>query len=328
MFSTSMGPTDSSTSSGPRDDNTTPHIARILIAAVSLLFTSPSFAAKLIIEPEMGREPIVREIESAKRSVRLVMYNLTDKILFNALLQQQANGQTVQVILEKTPYRTTNINKKTIRKLKRANIAWQGNIPGKRFIHQKTLLIDNREAIVMTFNFTHSTFKKQRNFAIILDDPAEINDIAQTFDADWNGGPPKVHSANSIWSPENSHKKLIALIENAKNELHIYAQSISEKSIIEALESAARRGVNVTILTSSKLELPGINVIKSAHYYIHAKVFIIDNQIATIGSINLTKTSLDQNRELSIITRDPAIIKKLQATFTYDSGLLPRHQIF
>lgn len=271
----------------------------------------------------MGRAPIVREIESAKQSVNLVMYNLTDKTLLNALLQQKANGRVVQVILEKTPFRTTDINKKTISKLKRSDIAWLGKLPDKRFIHQKTLLIDNREAIVMTFNFTLSTFKKQRNFAIIIDDPTEVKDIAQTFNADWNGTVVNTHSTNLIWSPEDSRRKLISLINSTKTELHIYAQSISDKGIISALENATKRGVKVTVITSSKLNLPGITIIKSPHYYIHAKVFIIDNQTATIGSNNLTKTSLDQNRELSVITHDPAIIRQLQSTFAYDSGLLP-----
>jgi cardiolipin synthase A/B len=295
------------------------HQKKSLIAICIILFTlSPALAATLIIEPEMGREPIVNEINKAKQSVNLVMYNLTDKTMLNALLQQQAAGRTVQVILEKTPFRTTDINKKTISKLKRANIAWLGKVPDMRFIHQKTLLIDNREAMVMTFNFTHSTFKKQRNFAIILDNPVEVNDIKQHFNADWNGTRFYTPTPDLIWSPDNSRRKIIELINNAKQELHIYAQSISDKQIISALEKAATRGVKITVLTSSKLSIAGVTVIHSNHYYIHAKVFIIDNQTGVIGSINLTKTSLDQNRELSVITHDPAIIGQLQTTFKRD----------
>src|SRR5690242_15591407 len=75
----------------------------IIILHTLLLLSPPSFAARLIIEPEMGRAPIISEIESAKQSVKLVMYNLTDKELLNALLQQQADGREVQIILEKTP---------------------------------------------------------------------------------------------------------------------------------------------------------------------------------------------------------------------------------
>ena len=266
----------------------------------------------------MGRTPIVNEINRARKSVDLVMYNLTDKTLLNSLLQQQAAGRKVQVILEKTPFRTTDINKKTISKLKRANIPWQGKIQDTRFIHQKTLLIDNHEAMVMTFNFTHSTFKKQRNFAIILDDPAEVNDITQHFNADWNGTRFFTPTPNLIWSPDNSRRKIIELIKNAKQELHIYAQSISDNQIISALEDAATRGVKITVLTSSKPLLNGVTIIHSKHYYIHAKVFIIDNQMAVIGSTNLTKTSLDQNRELSVIIHDPVIIRQLQTTFYRD----------
>ena len=51
---------------------------------------------------------------------------------------------------------------------------------------------------------------------------------------------------------------------------------------------------------------------------IHAKVFIIDNEKAVIGSINLTRASLDDNRELAVITEDPTVLKQLIHTFDQD----------
>jgi len=296
---------------------------RCIVCAVihQLLLSSTCHASQLIIEPEMGRAPIIREIEKADQSIQLVMYNLTDKTLLNALLEQKRNGRDVQVILEKTPYRTTTINKKTISKLKRSDIAWRGSVPEMRFIHQKTLLIDKREAMVMTFNFTHSAFKKQRNFALIIDDPIEVKEIGQHFAADWSGIRAVSRNESLIWSPDDSRQKITALINNAKNEIHVYAQSITDKGMIAALENAAHRGVKVTVISNKGLPpLNGITTITDALYYIHAKAFIIDNQTAIIGSTNLTKNSLEQNRELSVVTHDPAIIKQLQKVFASDSG--------
>jgi phosphatidylserine/phosphatidylglycerophosphate/cardiolipin synthase-like enzyme len=279
----------------------------------------------------MGRAPIINEMNKAKQSIQLVMYNFTDKQILNALVQQRKNGRDIQVILEKSPYRAGDINKKTISKLKRNDIEWHGKVADARLVHQKTLLIDQHEAMVMTFNFTQSSFKNQRNFAIILDNPDEVNDIARHFKNDWQGVSTYNSTNNLIWSPDDSRQKLLTIINNAKKELHIYAQSVTDKKIIAALDRAAARGVDVTIITNhdrgnaSPLAAlttihNNVKIISSTPYYIHAKIFIIDNQIAVIGSINLTKSSLDQNRELAIITRDAEIIKQLQATFASDSN--------
>ena len=125
----------------------------------------------------MGRKPILDAINDAHYSLQLVMYGLTDETLLNAILQQQSKGRAVKVILENAPYKMENENTKTIGELTAHHIDWQGTIPPFRLIHQKTLLIDKHKAIVMTFNFTHATFKKERNFALVIDNPETVREI-------------------------------------------------------------------------------------------------------------------------------------------------------
>ncbi len=54
--------------------------------------------------------------------------------------------------------------------------------------------------------------------------------------------------------------------------------------------------------------------------YMHAKLFVVDNKIAWIGSENISAASLDQNREAGIIMNDSAIVGKLSDTFQSDWG--------
>lgn len=303
--------------------------------ALLLLVFNTAFADQLIVEPEMGREPILHELQAAKHSIHLVMYGFTDEAFLNTLLQQNMAGKKIQILLENHPYRAENENDKTIAVLNAEHIAWQGAIPPFRLIHQKTWVIDERKAIVMTFNLTHSAFKqhfdnkatkKQRNFAIILDDERKVKDIESLFAADWKHIPTHFNSSDIIISPDNSRQSLLNLIAQAKQSLRIYAQTLADEQIINALKNAAIKGVAVQVLCSTPFDKAqqkemiraGINLKVSKKMIIHAKVFIVDSKTSLLGSINLTRSSLEDNRELSIITKDPKVLAPLLATFNKD----------
>jgi phosphatidylserine/phosphatidylglycerophosphate/cardiolipin synthase-like enzyme len=178
----------------------------------------------------------------------------------------------------------------------------------------------------MTFNFTHSTFKNERNFALIVDDPQKIKQIAAIFSADWHHIPIENTTLDLILSPNDSRKKLMLHIAQAQRDIRIYAQHINDYQIVGVLAKAAKRGVTVQLLLSSRLPQKqehylaraGVKIHYSKNLIIHAKAFNIDDQLAIIGSINLTRASLDDNRELSIVTRDPSVIKQLNTTFIKD----------
>ena len=64
----------------------------------------------------------------------------------------------------------------------------------------------------------------------------------------------------------------------------------------------------------------GAKIHFSTTYYIHAKVIIIDHRRAMLGSMNLTQSSIERNRELSVITNNEEVVQQLENTFTYDCG--------
>ncbi|VVC76176.1 Major cardiolipin synthase ClsA [Aquicella siphonis] len=291
-----------------------------------LSFSLSAFADQLIIEPDMGRKPVLDAIQDAKNSVELVMYGFTDEVLLDALVQKKQKGKTVKILLERSPYKADNENHKTIARLNHEHVSWRGNIPPLRLIHQKTLILDGSKAIVMTFNFTHSTFKKERNFALVIDDPMRVSAIRALFSSDWNQTAGFNHLPDLIVSPDDSRTKLTALIQQAKSSLKIYAQNINDYKITGALAKAAKRGVRVQILTSTRLRdkqylyltRAGVNIHYSRPLMIHAKIILADEKTAVLGSINLTRASLEDNRELSVITHDPTVIGQLLATFRQD----------
>jgi|SRR5579872_2610534 len=292
-------------------------------------FSSYSFADQLIIEPDAGRAPLLNAIKNTKSSVDLVMYGFTDKKFMTALIHAKNQGKKIAVLLEPTPYQSENENNRIIHQLRAENINLQW--PDKTFqlIHQKTFILDNTTAIVMTFNLTHGSFTHERNFALILTNPDEVREIKQVFDADYLHKKISVSNANLVWSPDNSREKILQFIQSAHSNIHIYAQDITDYQIIGALAKAARAGKDVKILLSvspeklqsgkfSFLKKAGVIIHNSDHYYIHAKVMIVDHQRALSGSINFTKPSIDDNRELSVITKDREVVKQLDDTFDND----------
>ena len=296
---------------------------------IFFFLSSYVFADKLIVEPDAGRTPLLSAINNAKLSIDLAMYGFTDESFINALIQAKHHGKKINILLEPDPYKSENENARAIRELRRENIDlyW----PDKKFklVHQKTFIFDDQTAIVMTFNLTHSSFSRERNFALLLTDPTEVAEIKRVFAADCSQKNITVTDPHLLWSPDNSREKMLKLIESAHSEIKIYAQDITDYKMIGALAKMARNGIDVKILLSispeklaskkfSYLKKAGIVIHNSRHYYIHAKVIIVDQKCAVLGSINFTKPSLDDNRELSVLTEDGQIVKQLTETFDKD----------
>lgn len=287
-------------------------------------------AQELILEPDQGRAPLLSAFRATDHSIDLAIYGLTDQILLNSLIAASQQNKKVRLLLEPQPYLATTENQKAINLLNTYPIALQWPSNHFKFLHQKTVILDSQTAIVMTFNFTHSTFSKERNFAVVVHDGAMVNEIQSVFNADFAHQPITVSQENLVWSPDNSRQKILSFIENAHQSLDVYAETISDYQIIGALGKLARnKQAVVRIILSSHpnkkmlnklnyLRRSGVLIHENADLLIHAKTLCRDHSAAIIGSINLTKTSLDENRELSVITADPMVIKKLEAVFTRD----------
>lgn len=301
----------------------------LFIVLCCFSWVSLALAEELIIEPDMGRTPILSALHQAHHSVQLVMYGITDPILISAVIQAKNQGKNVQILLEPHPYRNEGENLYATQQFQHATLNSKPANPSFKLTHQKTLVLDQQKAIVMTFNFTRSTFSKERNFGLIITDPAIIQEIHQVFQADWEHKNVAVNHPNLVWSPHNSREKISRLIQSAKSDIKIYAQSLTDYRMIGLLAKTARTGVPIEILLADNpsnqhsrkldyLKRAGVTIHFSQQWIIHAKVIIVDHHRAELGSINLTQPSLDRNRELAVLIDNSAIIKQLEKTFEQD----------
>ncbi len=301
-------------------------LVKALLILILYLITPFAFADTLIIEPEEGRQPLINAIRNAESTVDLAMYGFTDEAILDALVQAKASNKAVRILLQHFPYQHAEENIPAIQSFSAAKMRVVYPSPEFYFLHQKTLLIDHNVAYILTFNFTRSTFKNQRNFGIVTTSPALVKEIQDVFDADWQHKISHPSQVDLVWSPDNSRTKILQLLNEAHASIKIYAQGLSDKEVLVTLAQAARRGIDVKVMTSGSepgkkwqyLQKAGVNIHIAQDKVIHAKVIIIDEKLAMLGSINFTQASLDRNRELSVITRESKIVQTLLRFFAED----------
>jgi phosphatidylserine/phosphatidylglycerophosphate/cardiolipin synthase-like enzyme len=289
----------------------------------------------LVAEPDQGLAPIYALIASAHRSIDLTMYELVDTDAELALELAAGRGVNVRVLLDVNREKSANLAAFTELTDMRVHVAWAD--PRYAATHQKTLVVDDSVAAVMTLNMTSRYYSSTRDFAVIDRNSSDVAAIEQVFNADFAHQSTTPRAANDlVWSPKQSEPALLSLIGSATSSLLVENEEMADKTVTAALVSAARRGVRVVVVMTDQTDWhSAFDTLVAAHavirvyaanasLYIHAKVVVADagtpHQRAFVGSENFSNASLNRNRELGIETSDPAIVTGLTATLNSDAA--------
>ncbi len=285
----------------------------------------------LLVMPDDGPNAVIDHIRSAKKSIRFKIYLLTYREARNELIKAANRGVDVKVLIDKEPVGGGESNAESYQMLKEGGVDVKWAPGAFKNVHEKSLVIDDRLALIATFNFTHGSFSRNREYALVTTRANVVADVAAIFDADWAGEGVRV-SADSplVVSPENSRERITGLIQGAQKSLWLEEATLLDEDITRALEQAARRGVEVRFISPNRddndvaaenlarLAAAGGQTVRLDDPYVHAKVILADGKQAFVGSENLTFTSLELNRELGIITEDEAVIERLAFTLAQD----------
>ena len=298
-------------------------------AAIAPVTESPGL--QLVVLPDAGQGPLMQAIDSAQESIRLKVYLITLDEVVDALKAAAQRGVDVRVMIEPEPEGGGESNSAAFEELRSAGINVRNTPSTFRFSHEKSLVVDDRRAHIMTHNLTYSSFNKNREYEVIVDDPALVAEVAQVFDDDWSRRAPDLDNSLLVWSPVNSRERITALIDGAATSLDLEQNSLLDEDLNDQLQAAARRGVAVRIVTPSVdnpadremvqidgLLAGGVAVAFLDTPYVHAKTILADGKTAFVGSQNFSRTSLDSNRELGIVFDDAAAVNRLAAAFLQD----------
>ncbi|MDB5187851.1 MAG: phosphatidylserine/phosphatidylglycerophosphate/cardiolipin synthase-like protein [Candidatus Kaiserbacteria bacterium] len=297
--------------------------------------TSHNTVDTVIVEPAAGMTPLLTAIQAASSSIDVVMYEFEDPAIAQALAKARSRGINVRVLLNGGYYgkkENTN-NDKAYQYLIAHDILVHWSPAGFALTHQKTIVVDDTRAYILTFNFTPQYYASSRDFGIVDSDMPDVSEVVNAFNADWNNEDyTPLSNTRLVWSP-GSEKTLIDLIAGTTKTLDIYNQEMADKKILTALKDAETRGVQIRIVMTdnkkwydawTELSKVGTQVHTydaKAPTYIHAKVILADNTKMFVGSENFSLTSLQRNRELGIITSDTNAISQVEQTFETDWGV-------
>ncbi len=286
----------------------------------------------LVVIPEDGVQPLAQLIDSARESVWVYVYMLSERRVVDGLKAAAGRGVDARVMLERDPFGATDFNDPVRDELSRAGVKVQWHNPAFKLSHQKVVLVDRRQALVATFNFVKTAFTTNREFGIITQDPAVVNDLYALFDADWQRTSFKPRSDRLVISPNNSRTKIVGVLRSARKVLYMEQLSLQDAEVVAEIANAARRGVEVKVIMSvppskSDPDARGRKAVVDAGgkvkflagLDVHAKVILSDD-VLFVGSENLTAQSLDLNREVGLITTNKAAVDRFLRTFERDWG--------
>jgi hypothetical protein len=312
-------------------------IAAVILAIAGCIAAAavPARAASdfsLVILPDQGENAIYNFVNSATSSINVTIYELKDTTLVNDLVAKEKAGMTVRVILDQAQksYNMAAYNALTAGGV---GVVWPST--AFTYTHQKTITVNNDESYISSGNFDTTYYATSRDYGVFDTDASDVAAIVAVFNADY------AHTSitpsdgdDLVWSPTDSQTHLLSLINGATASLDIQEEEFSDTAVINAIVAAENRGVKVRVVLEdpsdyssevSKVENAGGQVTgysSSTGFYIHAKAIIADYgtsaQKAFVGSENLTSNSLNDNRELGLITSDAGIVDGLESTFDGD----------
>jgi cardiolipin synthase len=199
--------------------------------------------------------------------------------------------------------------------------------------------------------------KPWRDTAVQLEGPV-VTDLQRAFVEMWEGAKKEKIDARDLYpklepagkqvvraiasSPEGGpnplYVGLISAIESAEKSVHItIAYFVPHKELLGALESAARRGVDVRLILPSKTDSnlvlyagrayygelldAGVRIYERKSRLLHSKTAVIDGVWSTVGSTNLDWRSLSTNAELNAVVLGPEFGDQLERSFEADVAL-------
>lgn len=152
-----------------------------------------------------------------------------------------------------------------------------------------------------------------------------------------NVGPHLVRAIGS--SPEEPYSQIYATLLSAIGSAEVSvritnAYFVPDPQLLEALEAAARRGVDVSLILPSqtdswlvfhagrrfyeRLLRAGVKIFERQGMILHSKTALIDGVWATVGSTNLDWRSFLHNHELNAVVLGAEFGRQLQAMFDRD----------
>ncbi|MGB4758952.1 MAG: cardiolipin synthase [Candidatus Saccharimonadales bacterium] len=288
--------------------------------------------------------------------------------VFDALARAVKRGVTVRLLYDAFATHRYPKWKEMIKQLEASGVHVQAmlpfRMPGKGYTrpdlrnHRKLLIVDGHVGYTGSLNLIRRDYHRKDDIyydelVARVDGPVALQ-MSAVFLTDWHAETGEIleyRDTKSIsklvtargtslaqilpsgpgYEDENNLKLFTSLMHQAQDTITIVnPYFVPDDALTNAITSAARRGVTVTLINSEAMDqwmvghaqrsfydvflAAGVRVyLYNAPVLLHSKFMVIDGRISTIGSSNLDIRSFTLNMEVTLTCYDPAVARKLQA---------------
>ena len=286
-----------------------------------------------------AHQPVIDAINSARSSIKMKMFHLSDPNVANALIEAAKRNVDVKLILDKIQW--NNPKDVTLNDtMTQAGVKLVKSSDGFSITHEKSMIVDDNKAMVSTMNQVKN-FAVTLDFGVFVTDAGVISEMNSVYEADWQNAAastavtPPLSNPFLVWSPVNSNQKLVDLIQTAQDKIDLFVENFSSTDISNALIERAGKNKAIRVIVpycnagKSNFNYPSITALRAAGIdarmlpgpatadlpYVHAKAIVVDQKQAFMGSENFSFNSLTKAREVGIIVPDEKIAGDVTSQF-------------
>ena len=265
----------------------------------------PNTAPIQILARECGHdltEEICSAIRSAQNNIRIKIYSLSSKTVLRALAEKASEGVPVwihyqliqnheQFGLDKHPLVRLQPNTKTHTNLQ----------------HKKELIIDQKLALLGSANFTHGALTGDVNCLVKVQSPELCRLMKQNRSGDFLVGGRHCRYLSLYRLGPDAAPEIIQHIDKAQRSIRLMMFVLSHERILQALDRAHRRGVEVEIIVDTQQRKATFDMLQKLNSdikifegttcgLVHCKMCIVDDTLIT-GSVNWSNKGFLHNTE-------------------------------
>jgi cardiolipin synthase len=218
--------------------------------------------------------------------------------------------------------------------------------------HRKIAVIDGRVGYTGSQNLVAAEFKEglaYEDLMVRVTGPVVL-DLQYVFAADWfvetneildsenefpcpeiaGDVPAQALASGPAFPTQNNQRLFVALVHGAASQVVLTTPYfIPDEPLLQAMQTAALRGVEVHLVVSEKGDHPIVSLAQESYYeelleagvqihlyrkdFLHAKHLSIDDAVALIGSSNLDIRSFALNAEVMLMLYDHDVTARLAA---------------
>jgi cardiolipin synthase A/B len=272
---------------------------------------------ELIVQPDDGMTPLLEAINSAKKSLDLIIFRLDLKEVEKAAEAAVGRGVNVSALIAHTHSGSDKrLRQLELRMLEKGVTVSRTGDELVRY-HHKLLIVDREELHVFGFNYT-SNDMKSRSFGIVTKNKPMVQEALRLVAADALRQEFEPMLDGFVVSPENAREQLATFIKRTKKSLAIYDPKLADTQMLRLLNLRAKAGVDIRVIGKVGKRAGALRVQKMPSLRLHVRAMIRDGDTVFVGSQSLRALELDARREVGLIVRDASVVKRFQEVFEAD----------